>query len=850
MGKSSLLSRLSTSVASRSAIVWEVKSQEIGRNIPFATISDFILALAQYPGAGETDARWLAEAGRVAPGLRTWHSGIPDPPPVPADAVRLRVAEALVRIIQVVGDSGPMLLVLDDLEYLDPASRDILHLLLRRLERSELLVVGSARSAGDQTLVHGELGGSRGLHWDDIITLGPLAPEHVREMVVRLCAPGPVPASAILDTMVELAQGNPYLVEMLLSDWRRQSEESLVSVYRRGADAASRWRPPATMNKAFERQHRGLSAESDRVLSLLAVAGRRLSAQEVGELLALDGAVADAAAMQLLDRGIVRVEEGGLQIKNQLHRSYVYHAMAEDTRRYLHGKVADALSQAEDEAFQDLLEAAHHYVRSANRTRAADTLVAGAETAINRGAPKEASRALVEVGAETGEYRRSDLTLLLAEAFLWQGLHEQALKQVQVVRTTNTDPHVQARANAVGAEAMYRGRLTANAKIGEQAKAALSLAEEANDTSLVVRALQLTAEIAHDAADQETIDNVQAAACSIELTSQSREVLPIAAATRGYCMMINGHHREAAERFSKSVRGLREQRRETELRRALNGLGICLTNIGDLSLATTAFEDALRLAEQAGDPYAQSILWDNLAVIYEDMGQLVDAVDSRRRAYRLSQESPSPKRHCEILTNAALLAAMLGECGQASSYLMESTEIARTLGIPGLLITALIACCDLALTRGEADSAWRWAEEAIALADLHGGAWRPVGDFTRIYLHYTWATRGYRAYREVRETTQARGLSFRLTHQLELEAFHEWVHQNEGAATSASVIVPKLAAKKLFGSILRLASIGICPHGPVSTDQRIPSELRVRSAFPSCRLHLPTVPIDVLQRGA
>ncbi|KPK06891.1 MAG: hypothetical protein AMS20_03830 [Gemmatimonas sp. SG8_28] len=850
MGKSSLLSRFSTSVASRSAIVWEVKSQEIGRNIPFATVSDFILALAQYPGAGETDARWLAEASRVAPGLRAWHSGIPDPPPVPADAVRLRVAEALVRIIQVVGDPGPMLLVLDDLEFLDPASRDILHLLLRRLERSSLLVVGSARSAGDQALVHAELDGSRGLSWDDVVTLGPLASEHVREMVARLCGPGPVPEPAILDTMVELAQGNPYLVEMLLSDWRRQSEESLVSVYRRGADAASRWRPPATMNKAFERQHRGLSAESDRVLSLLAVAGRRLPAREVGELLALDGAVADAAAMQLLDRGIVRVEEGGLQIKNQLHRSYVYHAMAEDTRRYLHGKVADVLAEAAEEGFQDLLEAAHHYVRSADKTRAADTLVVGAETAINRGAPKEAARAIEDVGAETGDCRRSDLTLLLAEAFLWQGLHVQAVKQIQVIRTMTTDLSVRARAKAVGAEAMYRGRLAANAEIGDQAKAALSLAEQANDANLVVRALQLIAEIAHDAADQATIDNVQSTACSIELTAQSREVLPVAAATQGYCMMISGHHREAADRFSESVRGLRQQRRETELRRALNGLGICLTNIGDLSQATAAFEDALRLAEQAGDPYAQSILWDNLAVIHEDMGKLVDAVDARRRAYKLSLESPSPKRHCEILTNAALLAAMLGESRQASSYLMESTELARTLGIPGLLITSLVACCDLALTNGEVDSAWRWAKEAVELAKLSGGAWRPIGDFTRIQLHYTWATMGYSAYREVRETTQARGLSFRLTHQLELEAFHEWVQQKEGAGPSTSKVVPKLAATQLYGSILRLASVGICPNGPVSTDQRIPSELRVRSAFPSCQLRLPTAPVDVLQRGA
>jgi DNA-binding SARP family transcriptional activator len=339
IGKSSLLSRFSTSVVARSATVCEVACQEIGQNIPFAAVSDFIIALARYPGAGSVEGRWLAEASRVAPGVRSWWDGIPDPPPVPADAVRLRVAETLVRMIDAAREGEPMVLVLDDLGYLDPASRDILHLLSRRLHDSPLLIVASARTAEEASLMIGDPVGRAGMSWDEIISLEPLDADHVRQMVADLCGDrGPLD-ECTLRTIVELAQGNPYLVEMLLSDWRRQPEASLVIAHVRGDVTATRWRPPTTMLQAFERQHRGLSGEAERVLNLLAVAGRRLPADDIGRLLRLEEATADSAYMQLLDRAILRVEDGGLSFKNQVHRSFVYDAMAEGTRRFLHGKV-------------------------------------------------------------------------------------------------------------------------------------------------------------------------------------------------------------------------------------------------------------------------------------------------------------------------------------------------------------------------------------------------------------------------------------------------------------------------------------------------------------------------------
>src|SRR2546425_1615549 len=68
----------------------------------------------------------LADASRVCPGLRTIYPGIHPAPDALTDSIRLRVAEAVIRMMEAVADNGSVLLAFDDLQFLDPASREVL----------------------------------------------------------------------------------------------------------------------------------------------------------------------------------------------------------------------------------------------------------------------------------------------------------------------------------------------------------------------------------------------------------------------------------------------------------------------------------------------------------------------------------------------------------------------------------------------------------------------------------------------------------------------------------------------------------------------------------------------------
>src|SRR5205814_650444 len=154
---------------------------------------------------------------------------------------------------------APVLLAFADLQFVDPVSSEVLFMITRGLERVPTLILAGAR-AGDAELRPEETGGG-GLVWKETIHLQPLERPQALNLISEVSADAEDVGVPIRETIVRLAQGNPYHIEMLLADWRTHRAKSLAAAESSGDAGPISWTPPEDLRAAFARQYGGLSTD-------------------------------------------------------------------------------------------------------------------------------------------------------------------------------------------------------------------------------------------------------------------------------------------------------------------------------------------------------------------------------------------------------------------------------------------------------------------------------------------------------------------------------------------------------------------------------------------------------------
>src|SRR3989441_31785 len=813
IGKSSLIRRFATSLGARARPVFMVPCQEIGEGIPYATVSELITALGRDPAASGTEPLWLAEASRVCPGLRTIYPGIPPAPDAPTDSIRLRVAEAVIRMMEAVADDGPVLLAFDDLQFLDPASREVLFLITRRLERVPTLILAGAR-AGDAE-VRPEETGHGGLVWKETIHLQPLDRSQALSLIRDLSVDSEDVSSQIGETIVRLAQGNPYHIEMLLADWRAHRAKSLAAAESSEDTGPISWTPPEDLRSAFARQYGGLSTDAQHVLQILSVAGKAMVPSELASLLGLQDGVVERAALEMLDRGVGRVEEGRLSFKNELHRAYVYYAMGEDRRHYHHAQLAQRLAGSEDRNhLQPMLELVHHFICADMRHQATETALQAAEVAIARGAPREAERVLTRLLRAYAVAPGSRLRLLLAHSLVATGQYQRGLDALADWRPGTATSTELALAALLRAEALQRSRLGDDESIIAAAKEAIESAERANAASFLVRANHIRFEASLDGADLEAGAEAESLAARITASDATPESVALANLTLGHGALSRGELVQGVERLSAAIPVLESLALLVELRLVLNTLGICYKGLGRFGDAIRTLSQAVTVAERCGHPGAIGHSRVVLANLYHDLAYFDSSVTCFRAALPPLAALASPRASVEAYSSIARLAVVLGSGEEADTAVQRCEEGAQRSGLWRHRGTALLTRAGIYLCKSQPKVAWPLVEQAAAITGDRAHLLPEAGLYARLQRQFYWVTGGYEAV----PTT----LFHSLVDALEVRLFDEAValipaEQVEGRGPALEEAV----TTGLLGPLARLLAVGV--HHP-GVPQRLPGE--------------------------
>jgi hypothetical protein len=312
----------------------------------------------------------------------------PEPPPLAAQAARERLISALEETIRRLADEGPLLLVLDDLQWADELSLEILARLHgEAFARRRFVLVGAYRgeeaTAALERLARGAA---------TTMTLARLDASAIEGMVASMLALDRVPPS-LLDRLSAAAVGNPFFV----AEYVRAAVEERWIV----RDAGARWRLadevpklPGSMRELLDLRLTRLSAAARRLVDAAAVLGRELSAEvlvAVAELSEPEGltAIAEVVARAMLEE----LPGDRFRFVHDKLRETAYASLPAPARRALHGKAAAALATRPGDAarlsFHALL--AHHHAHAGQIAEALHHLEFAGEEALARAAHAEAA---------------------------------------------------------------------------------------------------------------------------------------------------------------------------------------------------------------------------------------------------------------------------------------------------------------------------------------------------------------------------------------------------------------------------------------------------------------------------
>jgi class 3 adenylate cyclase len=370
-----------------------------------------------------------AEVRRMVPVLGDRLSSLPAPLAGDPGGARHRLERAVTSVLTRLAATGPLLIVLDDVQSADAASLALLGHVVRTIEAAPVLVIATQRTFdggvnADLTTTLSELRKDSLLEEVDLVGLDE--PE-AAELISHLG--GRVAPHRVSQALYERTGGSP----LFLSELVRHLRETGVPL-----DAGQRWAVPgattlaelpAAVRDVISQRLGRLDEEATRLLRLAAVIGQEFDL----DLLQAVGVGTDDTTLERLDSlvrtGLITEAIDGIgryAFAHALVREVLYDDLTRTRRVHLHRDVGHALErQREDGHPVEASALAHHFLAAApagDLETALGYAALAADHAMGQVAYEEAAAhrraalSALEASGVAGDIRAVDLLIGLGDA--------------------------------------------------------------------------------------------------------------------------------------------------------------------------------------------------------------------------------------------------------------------------------------------------------------------------------------------------------------------------------------------------------------------------------------------------
>jgi predicted ATPase/class 3 adenylate cyclase len=644
----------------------------------------------------------------------------------------------------------PLVIVVDDLQWADSASVELLsHVVDQLADRPLMLLVSQRAEAPAWRSTRAVL---------SEVALGALDDDEARAFVDELLGTSAADAGlgALRDVIVARAGGNPLFVEEIVRSL--VGAGALLREHDRwvcGPDAAAIEVPPTLYGLLLSRIDR-LGADDRRALQEAAVLGTEFESALL-QRVASDPRSTLAALARLAADGLIRADDEGAarwRFTHALLHEVVYQNLLLARRTELHGRAGAALEAVLDasgpatgaratrspQRLAELEALGHHWSLSPDKLRGARYLLAAGDWAravyANRDALRHYERALrtltdaaVDPGAATeAETAELDARERIADLLGLQGRRADALAQFEQVRQA-----ADARGDSTRTARVLRkiGGLHWEAGDRERASACFSAGlERLGDQGDPIERAHLFQEmgrLAFRAGDNDTaaawahraLDELAPQAAG--RTREASEVHAAASNTLGVALARLGRPAEAVQHIEAAVARAEAQDMLHAACRGYTNLGVLYATLDPQRGIDTCLR-GLQAAKTVGDLGFQSRLYANLAVAYCALTNRCEAegIDAAQAAVSLDRRLGLVEHLAVPLVVLGQIHQCHGDHARAFAAYREALELAEQIDEPQLLFPCYDGLATLYLDAGRPAEAEAFLAKAQAVCERAG----------------------------------------------------------------------------------------------------------------------------------
>lgn len=634
-------------------------------------------------------------------------------------------------------EQNPLLLIFDNLQWVDSLSRDLIATLVDLLPDIPVLLVTVTRPTGDplpwqQTSANNEL------------RLSPLSQSETSDLIANYLKVKEVD-KALLDVITRSTQGNPFFTEeyLRLMVTSKVIAQDGSQVKLKGAADLSRL--PPTIHRVIWARIDLLDERAKSILRTAAIIGQRFEYDVLNQ-------VQDTANGEALKRQLSLLEYYGLVTKsgtrngltydfnNVLTREVAYDSVPFSQRRACHEKVAKLLEERGGEQEQVLLQ---HYAQTSDEEKTLEYLMESAAHAARAYANEEAigfyTQALEKLADHKGpealshrfdilrrrerlfariggrKAQQKDLKALLALAVSLQeekyvgivlsresafrfsvgdmdNALTKGLKAVKLLRDSEDKRELFRAERNVVRSLESLGRFT---EAGDYLTRMRSLAQEIDDNDMMASVNTDFAGLCQQQGDYRGSLDFYKKALALYEKGGDEEGKARTAGQMGVAYKYLGLLKQARKAYHSSLEAAVKTGDRKKEEATLRNLAIITKNSGKYEEALEYCEKALKIARAIHDRGGEAGTLDTIGNIKRAQGYYNEAIKNLNQAVKIVEKTKERPREVRHLSNLANVYLELGDYDKALDYINRSLAMAEELGARksqalGLLITSLI----------------------------------------------------------------------------------------------------------------------------------------------------------------